>query len=104
MEEHIHVPGEVGVGSTPSPAVDTQEDAGSEELSMSNNTPSLIQSLVRGRTEKDDAADRALDEALMQLSRAYDDNAIATAGVRRRQSSGTLKLVSVPEPGVADAE
>jgi hypothetical protein len=66
---------------------------------------SLIQSLLNGRRHNDEgeAADLALDEALMQISRAADANAAATERVRRRQSSGSLKLVSLPE-AVNDAE
>jgi hypothetical protein len=62
--------------------------------------PSLIRNLLNGRpheSESDAAADQALDDALMKLSRACDDNVLATANVRRRQSSGSLKLISLPE-------
>lgn len=43
--------------------------------------------------------DDALDDALVQLTRAVSENEGAAAGVRRRQSSGQLKLVAVPEGG-----
>lgn len=72
---------------------------------MSNT--SLIQNLKPGRRRvqaDDEAADRELDDALLRLSRAFDDNSSAIKDVRRRQSSGELKLVSIPAAAGDDAE
>lgn len=63
--------------------------------------PSFIEQLFSGGRKKrqnDEAADIALDIALTRLAQAMDSNSEASAGVRRRQSSGSLKLVSLPEP------
>lgn len=64
---------------------------------MSEQQPSLIQSLLPGvrRKDDDDAAERELDLALVRLSRAFDENG---ANLRRR-SSGNLKIVALPEAG-----
>lgn len=48
------------------------------------------------RTPIEEVADQQLDEALQRLAEATDVNAEMCARVRRRQSSGQLKLVSVP--------
>ena len=75
---------------------------------MSNMAnPSLIQSLKPGgrrAQEEDAAADQELDDALLRLSRAFDENDAAAQGLRRRQSSGSLKLVSIPAAVGDDAE
>jgi hypothetical protein len=53
----------------------------------------------------EDAAESRLDEALKSLTRALDVNAAVVREVKRRQSSGSLKIVSVPPAGVFhDAE
>ena len=69
--------------------------------------PSFIEQLFSGGRRKrreDEAADHALDEALTRLSQALNDNSAASERVRRRQSSGSLKLVSLPEPAFEGAE
>lgn len=77
-------------------------------MSAQEQRPSLIQSLLGGgkRRQQDqqqnEAADKELDIALARLSRALDENAVATAAVRRRQSSGSLKIVSLPEPATVE--
>lgn len=77
---------------------------------MSNNVearPSLIKSLLgserrRKRAELDEEADRELDMALVRLSLAFEENGVATDAVRRRQSSGSLKIVSIPAAAGAE--
>lgn len=66
-------------------------------------TPSFIQNLLRGKGRQQNAdadADRELDEALSRLASALNNHETAVAAVRRRQSSGSLKLLSLPEPAV----
>jgi hypothetical protein len=71
-------------------------------MSTTGNHPSFIQSLLHGGRRKKDAAveevvDQELDLALCRLSRALNENEVASIGVKRRQSSGSLKLLSLPE-------
>jgi hypothetical protein len=57
----------------------------------------LTRPLFRGvRKPIEEVADQQLDEALQRLSEATDANAEMCEKVRRRQSSGRLKLVSLP--------
>ena len=49
---------------------------------------------IRGEEE---VADAELDEAVEKLESAMLENAVACARVRRRQSSGSIKIVAVPE-------
>ena len=67
-------------------------------------TPSFIQSLLRGsrsrRARQEADADKELDEALSRLTCALNNNETAVARVRRRQSSGSLKLLSLPETAI----
>ena len=51
---------------------------------------------IRG---EDDVAQSELDDALAKLEAAMLENAITCARVRRRQSSGSIKIVAVPEAG-----
>lgn len=76
---------------------------------MSSTTearPSLIKSLLGGNrrkmAEQNEEADRELDDALLRLSLAFEENGVATEAVRRRQSSGSLKIVSVPDAAVRE--
>ena len=71
-------------------------------MSTTGNRPSFIQSLLHGGRRKRDAeveevVDQELDLALCRLSRALNENEVASIGVKRRQSSGSLKLLSLPE-------
>ena len=52
----------------------------------------------RERGPSEEVVDQALDDALKSLADATKANIAACEKVRRRQSSGKLKLVSVP-PG-----
>lgn len=75
-------------------------------MSPQQQRTSLIQSLLGGRRRQaaDEEADRELDLALVRLSLACDENTVATTALRRRQSSGSLKVVSLPEPPSSAAE
>lgn len=69
-------------------------------MSSTQERPSLIRGLLGGRrrAERNEEADKELDVALDRLSVALADNEGAVAAVRRRQSSGSLKIVSLPAP------
>jgi hypothetical protein len=64
-------------------------------------TKSLIESLrpkKRERGPSEAVVDQQLDDALKALADATRRNEEVVKRVRRRQSSGKLKLVNVPEP------
>lgn len=66
---------------------------------MSTATKSLFDSLrpkPRERGPSEEVVDQALDDALKALADATRRNEDAVRAVRRRQSSGQLKLVHVP--------
>jgi hypothetical protein len=52
----------------------------------------------RERGPSEEAVDQTLDDALKSLADATKANIVACEKVRKRQSSGSLKLVSIP-PG-----
>lgn len=60
---------------------------------------SFIDHILRRRKDEDitEAPDQALDEALQRLSLALSENEHAVREVKKRQSSGKLKLVLVEE-------
>lgn len=59
---------------------------------------------ARGRTYAEPPATGLLDEALQQLARALQDNDDVCAQVRKRQSSGSLKIVSAAQLSALEAE
>jgi hypothetical protein len=66
---------------------------------MSSATKSLFDSLrpkKRQREPSGEVVDQTLDDALKALTEATRRNEAAVRQVRRRQSSGQLKLVNVP--------
>jgi len=66
--------------------------------------PSVFRGLwPRDRREPDAVADQALDEALERLAHSLQQNVEVCAKVRRRQSSGSIRIVTVP-PTVPEAE
>lgn len=62
----------------------------------SSRRPSFVRNLLR-RGQKTEveaaAAGRELDEALSRLTSALRENASVVEGVRRRQTSGALKII-----------
>jgi hypothetical protein len=48
---------------------------------------------------EEQVAQAELDDALDKLSAALLENTVTCARVRRRQSSGSIKIVAVPEAG-----
>jgi hypothetical protein len=57
--------------------------------------------LRRGRRKNGDASDEAdqqLDAALERLTQSLNEHEVVSAQVKRRQSSGALKIASVPVP------